>query len=232
MKTTITVFFTSFLLLLFLSCAFAEVKIIALSGSVHIRRGIEENWTKAALGDALKPEDSIELGKKSSATLLVDGKTKIFLAEESIVDVSDLRSLTQDDLLLLLAMESVRSVPERPSLDEGMPTQQTTTIHGASRDESPPETIPDKESGSKTLRGTKTLYDNGYYATCILKVKAVYRLCPDLKAAIDTRIMVADAMEKMNVRNEALNEYVSLKTEKLSDSQKKLVEQKINILSK
>ena len=209
----------------------ADIKIVAVKGDVQVRRGVNEQWLPAASGDVLKPEDSMKSGKKSSAVIVIDGKNKIAVPELVIIDCSDLRKLTQEQLLLMLAMESVRSVPTERRQDE-LTIPRTTTIHGESQEAITPTTPTHSKAGFLQLNGTKVLYSQGFYATCVLKAKEVFRLNPDLMNMIEMRFMVANAFERMELNGEALGEYRSLTRGHLTSQQRSLVEQKISQLGK
>ena len=207
----------------------ADVKVVSLKGSVLVRHGMEENWKPIAAGGVLKPEDSIQLEKKSSATVLLDGKTKLILPELVIIDISDLRNLSQEEFLLKLSMEQIRSIPDREGRDE-LNIPRTTTIHGANRLRTSTSDLVNSESGMKQLNGTKVLYEHGYYETCVLKTKQIFRTNPDLAKTIDMRLMIAGSFEMMNLYGEALTEYSNISHESLSQLQRSFVEQKIESL--
>ena len=141
------------------------------------------------------------------------------------------RSLTQAQLLLMLAMESVRSVPTERHQDE-MTIPRTTTIHGESQEAITPSMLTHSKTGFMQLNGTKVLYSQGFYATCVLKAKEVFRLNPDLMNMIEMRLMVANALEQMKLNGEALGEYRSLMRGHLTSQDQALVEQKISKLRK
>src|SRR5437667_6450504 len=106
--------------------AAAAIKVATSKGGVYVRHNVQEEWVRVAPGDELKPDDSMKLEKSSAATLVIDGKKKIPLPELVAIDLSDLRTLTQGELLLKLAMEQVRTVPavEHP---QEMELPRTTT---------------------------------------------------------------------------------------------------------
>ena len=210
---------------------YADIKVVAVKGTVSVRHGVQEQWIPVSVGDVLKPEDSMELRKKSSATILIDNKLRITIPESVIIDFSDLQNLTQKELLLKLAMEQVRSVPSKENGDE-MIIPRITTIHGDNKQGVSMPGRKNIETGSMQLNGTKVLYDNGFYATCVLKAKEVFRSYPELTDKSDMRLMIAAALEKMNLGNEALNEYMSITTEQLSQTQRLIVAQKIESLKK
>lgn len=211
------------------SVALADSKVSAVKGQVYVRHGIQEAWVKVAVGDVLKPDDTIRLDAKSSATIVVDGVKKLVVPELVVIDLSDLRALTQEEFLLKLAMEDVRSV--RPSDGrEIMNTPRTTTMHGEQRGLPRSKRPGDVGYGSLELNGARLLFDHGYYATSVLKSKEVFRRIPALKRAIDARLTVALALEKMRLQSEALEEYTALNAERLNAKQKTLVSGRIAVL--
>ncbi len=218
-------------LVLFSIAVQADVKIVTVKGEVAVRRGAEEVWLPAKAGDLLKPEDSMRSGKNASATISVDGVKELSLPEMVIIDISDIRVLTQEELLLKLAMEGIRSIPSNNN-KEDITIPKTTTIHGSDKGVRSKGSTMNKESFLLLLNGTKVLYRHGFYATSVLRAKEVFRLDPSLQKRIDVRLMVADAFEKVQLSGEALTEYVSLSKEKLSANERKIVENKIAELKK
>ena len=109
--------------------AYGQIKVTALKGDVQIRHGASETWQQVSVGDILKPDDSMKSGKLSSATVMLDDGKKLTVPEQVIVDISDLRNLTQEDFLLKLAMEQVRSI-SLPAQDQPLNLPSTTTLHG------------------------------------------------------------------------------------------------------
>ncbi|HLB01264.1 MAG TPA: hypothetical protein VJO14_07750 [Bacteroidota bacterium] len=223
------------------------IRIISLRGDVSVRHGASEDWVKAAPGDALRPEDSIRLDNDASATISLnvgpvseregaaeggteDGR-KILLPPMVIVDVADLRNMTRADLLMKLAMEDIRSTPKPPA-GGGGDMQKTTTTRAGDRDTGPTRgTNPGSVNGLR-LNGAKVLHDNGFYGPCVLRSREILRIEPALAKRLDARLLMADALEKMNLGEEAYNAYRSLAGEKLSGKDKALVERKLEELKK
>ncbi|HLX11678.1 MAG TPA: hypothetical protein VKS81_02585 [Bacteroidota bacterium] len=222
---------TSLALLLIHLFSIAGFRITALKGDVSVRRGMSEQWVEAAKGDVLKPEDSIRLGKKASATLLTDSDNRLTLPEMVIIDLSDLRDLTQDELMLTLTMERVRSIPDR-SHDGDFSIPRTTTIHGANRDASASTELLPSGDGTLELNGVKVLYSHGYYATSIIRSKQVFRLDPSTEKRFDARMLVASALEKAKLPEEALTEYTDISHGTLSQPDRSRVDAEISRLRK
>ncbi len=201
----------------------------AVKGTVEVRRGVAEEWKTVQVGDVLRPEDTMRTGKKSSAAIAVDGK-QLAVPEQTMVDISDFRQMTQAEFLLKLAMENILAVPPR---DNGtMTIPRTTVLHGAEAGKESAGSVTKVDAGVMQLKGAKLLYDNAYYATSVLKTKETYRLYPDLQSNIDSRIRMASAFEKMKLANEALAEYSGLQKDQLPAQQQATVKSAIERIRK
>jgi hypothetical protein len=89
------------------------------------------------------------------------------------------------------------------------------------------------EEGIYQVNGTKTLFRNGFYPSCVLRMMQVFRLYPSLGESFENRLLVAEALEKSNLHGEALNEYVALAiSENTSSAQKAVVQEKITRVKK
>lgn len=211
--------------------AAAPVRVISMRGDVTVRHGASEAWVGVAAGDALKPGDSMRLGGGASAVLDAGGR-RIALPAMVIVDVADLRDITRGDLLLKLAMEDVRSAPRSDPKLDAPGNARTTTTRAGDRDGGSARTATAGPVNALRLGGTEVLYDNGFYGTCVLRSKEIFRVEPSLAGRIDARFRVADALEKMRLGDEAYEAYAALASEELSPEQRKLVEGKLEALKR
>jgi hypothetical protein len=193
----------------------------ATKGSVEVRKGVTEEWKKVKVGDLLKPEDSMRTGPGSSATVEFD-KRKLTVPEMTILDISDVRQLSQEDFLLKLAMQNILSVPPRERDELSIPS--ATVLHGDNAAKSNVQVFSDANVGEMELHGARVLFDNSYYATAILKSKETLRTHPELKSNFDARLTIATAFEKMKLTKEAVTEYSLLAKENLATAQAKKVQ--------
>lgn len=193
----------------------------AVKGSVEVRKGVTEEWKKVKVGDLLKPEDSMRTGPGSTATIETD-KRKLTVPEMTILDISDVRQLSQEDFLLKLAMQNILAVPPRERDELSIPS--ATVLHGDNAAKTNSPVFPDTKVGEMELHGARVLFDNSYFATSILKSKETLRTHPELKANFDARLTVATAFEKMKLTKEAVTEYSLLAKENLPSPQAKKVQ--------
>ncbi len=207
----------------------AQVVVKHVKGLVEVRQGVSEEWTKLKLGDTLSEDNTIKVRKGSSLTLVAREARPIIVPELTVLDIGDLRNMSQHDLLLKLAMADVRAVPtQERSGDLTIP--RTTIVHGK---EIPVRTVDghiQKDYREMEVRGTKVLYDHGYYPTCILRAKELLQVYPGLKDRFEFRMMIAEALERTKLRGPALNEYLALAMENLPPKQKAKVNESIHRL--
>ncbi len=208
-----------------------------ISGDVSVRHGVTETWTRVAAGDVLRPDDTMKTGKKGGALLVTDaagrsgGKKTITLPEEVIVDLSDIRDLSQEELMLKLTMEKVRASSYEWNNEE-IHIPNAAAVHGADRS-APSLKEGDPLNGVFQINGARVLFDNGYFATCALKGMEVFRRYPSLGTDFRNRLLVAEALEKADLRGEAISEYGTLaQMEGLTTDQQTLVKGRIQSLRK
>jgi hypothetical protein len=206
-----------------------------IAGDVRVRQGVTEVWNTVTTGDALRPHDTIRTGPDGTAVLVVhveaSGATKrVALPARVIVDMSDIRDLSQEDLMLKLAMEKVRASSDQWKND-GLHLPNAAVVHGEDRAAGPPAKENDGQVGQLLLNGVRVLFDNGFYATTVLRVLEVFRMYPAFSAHFDNRLLLAQAMERANLKGEALAEYGAMShLEGLTLSQSRLVDARLEAL--
>jgi hypothetical protein len=216
-----------------------EIVVQKMQGEVSVRHGVTETWTKVAAGDLLRPDDTMKTGKKGSAVIVVPASTAgaaagrtVVLPGDVIVDMSDIRDLSQEELMLKLTMEKVRASSYQWKSDD-LRIPSAAVVHGADRRSSAVLSESDPATGVLELNGAHVLYENGFFATCALKGMEVFRLYPPLGKDFRNRMMVAEALEKAKLRGEAVNEYgVISALDGITSEQQALVHTRIEALRK
>jgi hypothetical protein len=188
-----------------------EITVSRIQGDVMARAGMQETWEVVTKGDKLKPHDSMRTGKNSTAVLLVSidetrKPVKITLPSNVILDLSDIRTLTRDELILKLTMERVKS-SEYDWKDSELNVPNATVVHGERRDSGDAQ---EDESAILRMNGTRVLFQNGYFSTCALRGLSLMGRFPSLGETFENRHMVAESLERSDLRGEALNEYLAL----------------------
>jgi len=216
-----------------------DIIVQKIQGEVNVRHGVTEVWVKAAPGDILRPDDTMKTGKKGSAVIVLpaaDGAAhpgkSVTLPGDVIVDMSDVRDLSQEELMLKLTMEKVRASSYQWKSDD-LQIPSAAVVHGAEKGSETLIRESDPATGVLQLNGAHVLYENRFFATCALKGMEVFRLYPALGRQFTSRMMVAEALEKANLRGEAVNEYAAIaKLEGITPDQQKIVHTRIEALQR
>jgi hypothetical protein len=215
-----------------------QIVVQKVQGDVQLRQGVTEVWHRVAPGDILKPDDTMKTGPKGTAVILVPAASpqksskRVTLPPDVMVDISDVRELSQEELMLKLAMEKVRSSSYQPTND-GLNIPNASVVHGTNK--SGETALPENEIavGILQLNGTRVLFENGFYPTCALKAMEVFRLFPALGERFGNRLLVAEALERARLKGEALNEYgAMLKLSGLTPAQESLLHERMGQLRK
>lgn len=103
--------------LLLFSAALAHagmsVKIVQLNGEVKVRRDVEEKWEPAAVGMLLKESDTIMTLEAGEAVLELESGARFRLSGNAILDVFDLREITERELFLALMAQKIGRLEPR-----------------------------------------------------------------------------------------------------------------------
>jgi len=216
-----------------------DIIVQKIQGEVSVRHGVTEVWVKVAAGDVLRPDDTMKTGKKGSAVIVLPAAAgagsagrSVTLPGDVIVDMSDVRDLSQEELMLKLTMEKVRASSYQWKSDD-LQIPSAAVVHGADKASENVIRESDPATGVLQLNGARVLYENRFFATCALKGMEVFRLYPPLGRQFGSRMMVAEALEKANLRGEAVNEYDAIaKLDGITPDQQKLVHTRIEALQK
>lgn len=209
-----------------------EIVLLKIQGDVAVRSGMTEEWVAARAGNILAPDATIRTGMKSSAVIEVNGSPgkRMTVPPEVMVEMGDVRELTQEELILKLTMERVKSTSYEWKRNE-LNIPNMTAMHGSDRSPSKGLMENDVTAGVYQLNGARVLFDHGFYSTSALRVLDVLRRYPRLGEQFNNRILVARALEHANLRGEALNEYAQLLTsEQLTPEQRDQVKSSMDRL--
>ncbi|MEJ2049035.1 MAG: tetratricopeptide repeat protein [Calditrichota bacterium] len=147
-----------------------EVKIVKMSGEVKIRHGVDELWQPASLGIFLKDIDSILTGEKGEVILQVEEGRQFNLGPNSMLDIADLREISEQELFLYLMKSKLGKVEKRNGKTP-LRIGNVSVVHGTYQDTAKQELLqPSKESEEQLKNGIRALYTQQYYPNTILKI--------------------------------------------------------------
>ena len=184
------------------------VKISGISGEVKVRRGVEENWQRAAAGMLLEEIDSILTGEAATVTLETQDGTTFRLGSYAILDIADLRKITEREMFLYLMSQKVNQIPARPEKAK-LRVGNVSAIHGESksgtaRNKSAPD---ESQSWKQETNGTQALYEQGYYPNAVVKLHKVLAKYPNVEDCGEIHFNLGRAFEALNKSGQAIDAY-------------------------
>lgn len=206
-------------LLLVPSLIAQEFKAIDVKGDIKYRSGTSEVWVEVKEGTALRSDDFISTGGKSSVQIKGTGNI-ITLGEFSAVSISSIRAMSTDDLLLALAMEDMINAPK----PNGKNNSSSTAVYGNKEGQGKNPEVKADDFGIKRLNGAIQLAKNGFKESSVVFAKETYRKYPDSKQIPSYRIYFADILYEKGLYEEALGEYMDIGKLNLSNEEKSKVE--------
>ena len=199
-----------FLLVAFVNIelTFAEARIIRLSGEVRIRRGVEETWQVASTGILLEDIDTIQTGTTGTVVLETKQGNRFTLGSDAILDISDLRKITEKELFLYLMSKKVQNIEPRDSKTP-LRIGNVSVVHGESKAK-PKQT----ETGNSDLNlwikeknGANALYDQEYFPNSIIKYHKILDKYRAIHDCGEIYFYLGKSFEALNKTGQAFDSY-------------------------
>ncbi|MDH7606001.1 MAG: hypothetical protein QHH13_13965 [Melioribacter sp.] len=197
-----------------------------IDGNVLALIGFNEEWTKVKVGQILKGTDLISTGEKSLIQLNNNGN-RFILQSNSALSINNIKKISLNELLLALAMEEIRNVPNFKENN----SRRNTAVYGEKVSNVSPNKSLVSDLGIKKLNGAKQLAINGYRESAILLAKETYRKYPETKSRIDDRLFFVNLMIELQLFNEAATDLYELEKMKLTKEQHEKVEHYFEIIN-
>ncbi len=203
-----------------------EFKVEKVTGKVLLQKGVKENFTIIKKGDFLSGNDLVLTEKNSFIQLQKEGN-RFVLNSNSALGLSYIRKISINDLLLALAMEEIRNVPKKSS--NGI--EKNTAVYGEKIKNSSTNVLSENRLGKMKINGAKQLAQSGFTESAIIVSKDTFRKYPETKLNFEDRIYFAELLEKLNLKNETLDEYNSIRKLPLTKLQKQLIDKRVEAIS-
>lgn len=200
------IFFT--LSLCQIASAAPAVKIISLSGEVKVRRGVEETWHHAITGMLLEDVDTILTGEASTVVLELPDGGSFRLGGFAILDIADLKKITEREMFLFLMAQKVHKIPLRPEKAK-LRIGNVSVVHGESKAGSERNQSPKEYSQNwlQETNGAKALYDQHFFTNAIVKLHKVVAKYPDREDCGEIHFYLGKAFEALDKTGQAIEGY-------------------------
>lgn len=184
------------------------VKIISLSGEVKVRRGVEETWHLAAAGMRLEEIDTILTGEASAVVLETPDGATFRLSNYAILDIADLRKITEREMFLYLMSNKVNQIPARQEKTR-LRIGNVSTVHGEPKAGSSRRAAEKDESQSwiQETNGAKALYDQHYYPNAVVKLHKILAKYSSIEGCGEIHFYLGKAFEALSKPGQAGDAY-------------------------
>ncbi len=201
-------------------------RIEKVEGAVKVQVGTNENWSNVSAGQSLSANSIIETDKNSVITLTCDN-LKFTLKGSSALELSNIKKMTVNDLILALAMEDMLDAPKKK--EEA--NSKNTAVYGAQINGLKDPIVETDNFGIKKLNGAVQLAENGYKESAVVDAKETYRKYPETKNIASFRIYFANILYNLGLNEDAFDEFKSIQSLKLSNTQREEVKSKMEALA-
>jgi hypothetical protein len=200
------IFNTLLLSFIFMANAFAAVEIENMRGEVQVRRGMDEHWSDAHTGMLLEDIDTIQTWEGTVVLKRQDGSL-FTMGSLSILDISDLRAISRQDMFVFLMSQKVqRMKPRQQPSKLNMPN--VTSVHG---DKKSSQERAKKESDvlgwQRELNAAKAMYDQEFYTNSVVKLHKALRRHPSANDCGEINLYLGKSFEELDESGQAIDNY-------------------------
>ena len=185
-----------------------KVKIIKISGDVKIRRGVEENWQAAKIGMLLEEIDSILTGETAEVFLQIHDGTTFKLGSYAILNISDLRKISEKELFLYLMSKKINKIEQRNEKTR-LRIGNVSVVHGESKAESSGSSNNNSEPNLwiQEVNGAKALHNQKFYPNTIVRLHKILDKYTDIQDCGEIHFYLGKSFEAINKSGQAANAY-------------------------
>ncbi len=199
---------------------FANVSILKMQGDIKVRMGLDENWQPAAPDMTLRNIDTILTGERSTVTLNLSDEMTFTLGSQSILDIADLRKITERELFLFLTAEKVKQIPNPGS--SKIRIENVSVVRADNR--SVHNQSPDRESDNNwryAVNGARALHQQNLFPNAVIKLMNILKKYGAVDDHGLIQLYLGQSFEALEKNGRALDAYhrAAKQSEKLNDAQ-------------
>lgn len=188
--------------------AVEQAKIVKISGEVKVRRGVEEKWENAYIWMLLKPIDTILTGEQSEVVLELSDNRNFILGSNSMLDVGDLREISEKELFLFLMSTKIGNIAPR---EQKTPIRvgNVSVVHGEDK-VGTTHRLADNEDPNKRRRemnGAEALHNQKYFSNAIIKLHKILVKYPLITDCGEMYYHLGKSFEAFDKPGQAIDAY-------------------------
>jgi hypothetical protein len=173
---------------------------------VRVRRGLEEPWSPAAAGTALKPLDTVWCGEASEAVLALEDGTRFTLGGNAMLDASDLRRITERQLFLYMMSRKIGRLTGDDS-SGAIHIANVSVVRGSPAASQVASTVADPSAWTREKNGARALLSAGFATNAAMKLYRILERHPEVEDQGELHACLGQAFETLNQPGRAIEAY-------------------------
>lgn len=187
--------------------AASSVKIRQCHGDIQVRQGLDETWHVAGPGLELRTIDTILTGENAWVVLELEEGLSFKLGPNAMLDIGDLRKITEQELFLYLTAQKVGRI--RPTKEGSIHIENVSVVRGANQNQA----IVDRNQNEQNARymlemnGARALQQQAYYPNTIIKLYKIKQKFPTSQQPGEIEFYLGKSFEHVNQVGRAIDAY-------------------------
>ncbi|MBN1781802.1 hypothetical protein JW948_11795 [bacterium] len=178
-----------------------------IKGDVRVRRGMEEVWSPAGAGMELKAMDTVFSGEASEVVLVLDDQTRFVLGSNAVLDISDLRRITERQLFLYLMSQKVGRLPDSDD-SQKIHIANVSVVRGSRvGTDSGQEATDRSRDWKQEVNGAKALFQADFHTNAIMKFYRILERYPGIEDRGEIHFYIGRSFERLEETGRAYDAY-------------------------
>lgn len=183
------------------------VKVARIDSEVLVRRGVDEEWQRAAVGMLLDDLDTIVTGEGAEVVLEMRDGSSFRLGGNSMLDIADLRKITERELFLYLMSEKIDNIQPRQEKIR-LRVGNISAVHGESKDRPAyDKSVQASRLWRQESNGAQALLLQHFYPNAVLKLHKIIAKYPDQGDCGENSFYLGQAFAALQKPGQALDAY-------------------------
>jgi tetratricopeptide (TPR) repeat protein len=210
----------------------SSVKIQSVKGEVNVRRGLEEKWSPASAGMNLEGMDTILSAEASEVVLVLEDGTRFTMGSYAILDISDLKRITERQLFLYLMSQKIGQL-DIPESTKTIHITNVSVVRGTKKQADKPAPVSDQiQNWKKEVNGAKALIKATLYTNAIMKLYKIVQRYPVIEDQGEIHFYLGRSFEAINENGRAYEVYQKAMNQiSISEGNPEIIERKMQIES-